>query len=105
MAHEKFGPGPKPVRGTILEMCPLLYQKWSGGYKCPAHSENAILDAMDSFSNEAGDLMEEVYHYMTRKRYMYLLGCMEGEREAQGEKQSSLLLFCFFSCHCFTKFC
>jgi len=34
-------------------MCPLLvrlYQKWSGGYKCQAHSENAILDAMDSFS-------------------------------------------------------
>jgi len=49
-------------RGTILvakncppgpEMCPLLvrlYQKWSRGYKCQAHSENAILDAMDSFS-------------------------------------------------------
>jgi len=46
------------------------------------HSENAILDAMDSFSDEAGDLMEEVYQYMTQKRYVYLLGCTEGEREA-----------------------
>ena len=51
--------------------------------------------AMDSFSNEAEDLMEEVYQYMTRKRYMYLLGCMEGGREAQGEKQSSLSYFFF----------
>jgi len=62
-------------------MCPLLvrpYQKWSGGYKCQAHSENAILDAMDSFSDEARDLMEEVYQYMTQKRYMYLLACTEG---------------------------
>jgi len=33
---------------------------------------------MDSFSDEAGDLMEEVYQYMTQKRYMYLLGCTEG---------------------------
>jgi len=40
------------------------YQKWSEGYKCQAHlvhNENAIADAMDSFSDEAGDLMEEVY--------------------------------------------
>ena len=84
----KTDPGPKLVRGAFLvakncppglQMCPLLvrpYQKWSGEYKCQAHSENAILDAMDSFSDEAGDLMEEVYRYMTQKHYP--LGCMEG---------------------------
>ena len=58
------------------------------------HSENAILDAMDSFSNEAGALMEEVYQYMIQ----YSLGtrldkksatCIssnarKGEREVQG---------------------
>ena len=41
------------------EMCPLLvrpYQEWSREYK---HNENAM-DTMDSFSDEAGDLMEEV---------------------------------------------
>jgi len=46
------------------------------------HSKNAILDAMDSFSDEAGDLMEEVYQHMTQKRYMYLLGCTEGRKRS-----------------------
>ena len=66
-----------------LQMCPLVvrpYQKWSGEYKCQAHSENAILDAMDSFSDEAGDLMEEDYQYMMQKRYVYLLGYTEGRK-------------------------
>jgi len=88
--HENLVWGQNRSGGTIFgcqicpprpEMCPLLvrpYQKWSGGYKCQAHSENAILDAMDSFSDEARDLMEEVYQYMTQKRYMYLLACTEG---------------------------
>ena len=84
-----------------LEMCPLLvcpYQKWSGGggggvYKCQAHSENAILDAMDSCSDEAGDLMMEVYQYMTQKLYMYLLGCTEGQNKSIRKSNQV--------CHCF----
>ena len=106
--------------GTILvakicpprpEMCPLLvrvYQKWSGGYKCQEHSENAILDAMDSFSDEAGDLREEVYQYMMQsfKCYMYLLRCTEGRKRSIRQKATKfVILFCFLFCHCFTKFC
>ena len=96
MAHEKLVRG-QNRSGGLFWKCVRYWpvRTKSGGYKCQAHSENAILDAMDSFSNEAEDLMEEVYQYMTRKRYMYLLGCMEGGREAQGEKQSSLSFFFF----------
>jgi len=39
--------------------------------------QKTVLDAMDSFSDKAGNLMEEVYLYMTQKYYMYLFGCME----------------------------
>ena len=34
-----------------------------------------FMDTMDSFSDEAGDLMEEVYQHNTK---CYPLGCMEG---------------------------
>ena len=82
------------------EMCPLLvrpYQKWSRGiYKCQAHSENAILGAMDSFSNKAGDLMEEVYQYMTQKCYMYLLGCTEGRKRSTRRKAMKFVIVLFF---------
>jgi len=77
------------------EMCPLLvhpYQKGSGGYKCQAHSENAILDAMDSFSEEAGDLMEEDYQYRTQKRYVYLR-CTEGWKRSIRRKATKFVIF------------
>jgi len=50
-----------------------------------------VVDAMDSYSNKAGDLMEEVYQYMTQKCYMYLLRCTEGRKRS--EKQPSFSLF------------
>ena len=59
------------------------------------HSENAILDAMDSFSDEAGDLMEEVYQYMTQKRYMYLFGCMEGRKRSIRRKATRFVIVFF----------
>ena len=44
------------------------------------------MDAMESFSDEAGDLMEEVYQYMTQMHYMYPLGrpigCTEGRKRS-----------------------
>ena len=36
------------------------------------------MDAMESFSDNAEDLMEEVYQYMTHK--CYPLGCTEGRK-------------------------
>ena len=62
--------------GNVSIIGPSVPKVVRGGYKCQTYSENAILDAMDSFSDEAGDLMEEVYRYMTQKHYP--LGCMEG---------------------------
>ena len=44
--------------------------------KCYLTCQRMVMDAMESFSDEAGDLMEEVYQYMTQK--CYPLGCMEG---------------------------
>jgi len=38
-----------------------------------------FMDATDLFSDEAGDLMEEVYQHNTK---CHPLGCTEGEREA-----------------------
>ena len=57
------------------------------------HSENAILDAMDSFSDEAGDLMEEVYQYMTQKRYVYLLGCTDRQKRSIRRKATKFVIF------------
>jgi len=59
------------------------------------HSENAILDAMDSFSEGAGDLMQEVYQYMTPKCYMYLFGCMEGRKRSIRRKATRFVIVFF----------
>ena len=40
------------------------------------------MDAINSFSNKAGDLMEEVYEYMMQKCYMYLLEYTEGRKRS-----------------------
>ena len=45
--------------------------------------QKTVLDAMDLFSNNAGDLMEEVSPYMTQKYYTCIsLDAWKVEREA-----------------------
>ena len=59
-----------------------------------------VMDDMASFSDEAGNPTEEVYQYMMQKHYMYLLGCMEGQKISVRQKATKFVI-----CHCFTKFC
>ena len=59
-----------------------------------------VMDDMDSFSDEAGDPMEEVYlyMYMMQKHYMSLLGYTEGQKRNVRQKATK-----FDICHCFTE--
>ena len=59
-----------------------------------------VMDDMDSFSDEAGDTMEEVYQYMMQKHHMHLLGCTEGQKKSVRQKATKFVI-----CHCFTKVC
>ena len=59
-----------------------------------------VMDDMDSFSDEAGETMEEVYQYMMQKHHMHLLGCTEGQKRSVRQKATKFVI-----CHCFTKFC
>ena len=105
MCHEKFGPTPKPVRGdlyfgdqnwsprtgnvavigpavpkVVLRSISVKHIP-SAQQKCHLTCQKTVMDAMDSLSDggeEAGDLMDEVYQYMTQKQYP--LGCMEGRK-------------------------
>jgi len=90
--HEKFGPGPKPVRGDHFWLPKIVrpdrkcVRYWSvctksgpGGISV---KRTAKMVYWMPWTHSAGDLMEEVYQYMMQKRYMYHLGCTEGEREA-----------------------
>ena len=52
---------------------------------------------MDSFSDEAGDLMGEVYQYMTQKRYMYLLECTEWRKRSIRRKATKFVIVFIFA--------
>ena len=68
------------------------------------HSENAILDAMDSFSNEAGALMEEVYQYMIQyslgtrldKKALHASPRMHGRAKEKYKVKSNQICHCCF---------
>ena len=65
------------MHGNVSVIGP--YQKWSCGVisvKCTMKiCKRIFMDAIDLFNEEAGDLMEEVYHHNTK---CYPLGCTEG---------------------------
>ena len=59
------------------------------------------MDAMDSFSDKGGNLMEEVYQYMTQAHYMYPLGrpigCTEGRKRSIRRKATKFVIVVFFA--------
>ena len=48
-----------------------------------------VMDAIDSFSDKAGDLMEEVYQYDTK---VLPLGCTEGQKRSVTQKATKFVI-------------
>ena len=73
--------------------------KWSREYKCQAHSENAILDAMDSFSRRPDGGGLPVHD----AKALHVAPRMHGR--AKEKHKVKAIKFVTVFCHCFTKFC